>query len=382
MRNVMVAIVVGLLLVAQVMAGTSSGQVIWQFETEGEVWSSPLVHAGTVLFGSDDGKIYSLDSVSGARNWSFTTGGRVRSRGTLCATHVLFTSDDGHLYALDPQSGEEVWRFDLGSAEIPRRLPAPGPPYDYDYMASSPVCSSGDALVGSADGHLYSLDARAGEERWKFKTNGRIRSTPLVHEGRVYFGSWDQHVYALDAASGSEIWRFDTGGIVQASPAYGDGKIVIGSRNPKIFALDAGTGEPVWEYVHQDGSWVESSAVFAAGVFYIGSSDALALQALDAARGTESWRHSTGGWAWGTPLVTEDTVYQGAIAASPYYFEGVTLERGFHAVERRTGFIQWSFETEGLEGGFLRGGVYSSPATADGVVFVGALDGRLYALSR
>ena len=117
------------------------------------------------------------------------------------------------------------------------------------------------------------------------------------------------------------------------------------------------------------------------GAFYIGSSDALALQALDPATGTELWRYATGGWSWSMPLVAGNTVYVGAIAASPYYFEGVTLKRGFHAVDRVTGTAKWSFDTGELEGGYLRGGVHSSPAVADGVLYFGALDGHFYALA-
>jgi outer membrane protein assembly factor BamB len=355
-------------------------QQIWKFTTGGEIWSSPVIHAGSILLGSDDGNIYSVNRATGEQDWKFATDGRVRSRGAICGGEALFAGDDGNLYALEAGSGAEMWRFDLGSAEISRRLPATDPPYDYDYLASSPVCSGGTVYTGSADGHLYAVDAATGTMRWRFKTGGKVRATPLVHQGHVYTGSWDQQVYALDADSGEEIWKFDTGGIVQASPAYGAGKIFIGSRSPKVFALDAGTGTPIWEYVHEDGSWVESSAVFADGTIYIGSSDALALQSLDPATGVERWRFETGGWSWSTPLVNGDTVYIGAISASPYYFEGVTLKRSLHAVDRRTGVKKWSIDTGELSGSYITGGVHATPVIADGVIYVAALDGRLYAL--
>jgi outer membrane protein assembly factor BamB len=358
----------------------NTGDQLWKFQTGGQIWSTPVVNDGTVFFGSDDGNFYALDLATRDPIWKFSTGGIVRSRGAICDGKVIFVGDDGHLYALDTASGSVTWKLDTGGGDVSRRLPATDPPYDYDYMASSPVCSENSVYVGTADGHLLAVDLASGAERWRFETNGKIRSSPLLHADEIYFGSWDQHVYALNAATGEEVWKFDTGGVVQASPAYGEGKIFIGSRNPKIFALDAETGLPAWEYVHEDGSWVESSAVFADGVLYIGSSDALALQALDATDGSELWRYTTGGWSWGTPVVSGDTVYIGSISAYPYYFDGVDLERGFHAVDRATGTMRWRLETGELIGGYLTGGVFSSPVVADGAIYVTALDGSLYAL--
>jgi len=360
----------------------NAGDQLWKFETGGQIWSTPAVDDGTIFFGSDDGNLYAVDLATAEPIWKFSTGGIVRSRCAICDGKVIFAGDDGHLYALDAESGGVTWQLDTGSGEIARRLPAPDPPYEYDYMASSPVCSEGSVYVGTAGGHLFAVDLATGKEKWRFETNGKIRSTPLAHANRIYFGSWDHHVYALNAATGEEVWKFDTGGVVQASPAYGEGKIFIGSRNPKIFSLDIETGQPVWEYVHEDGSWVESSAVYADGKLYIGSSDALALQALDATNGTELWRYRTGGWSWGTPLVSGDTVYIGSVSAFPYYFEGVNLERGFHAVDRDTGTMRWRFETGELAGGYLTGGVHASAVVTDGTVYVTALDGNLYALKQ
>lgn len=60
----------------------------------------------------------------------------------------------------------------------------------------------------------------------------------------------------------------------------------------------------------------------------------------------------------------------------------MTLERGLHAVDRNTGTSKWRFETDELTGGYLTGGVYSSPAVTKDAVYVGSLDGRLYALKR
>ncbi len=355
------------------------GEVLAEHVTGGQVWSSPVHHEGTIFIGSDDGALWALDSGSLKPRWKAHTGGRVRSTPAVAGDAVFFASDDGTLRALST-AGEERWRFDLGGASVARILPHTLPPYAYDYRSSSPAVDDGVVYAGSADGHLFAVDAASGRQRWRFKTGAPIRSTPVVDGGTVYFGGWDHQVYAVTAGEGKEVWRFDTGGVVQSSPALGDGRVYVGSRNPKVFALDRKDGRKIWEYIHESGSWVESTAVYQGGTVYIGSSDALVLQAFDAASGELRWSYRTGGWSWATPAVAGDTVYIGAVSAHPYY-PGVTLERGLHAVDRKTGARRWSLPTRALPG-FVTGGVFSRVLVLDDRVIFGALDHRVYAVRR
>jgi len=53
-------------------------------------------------------------------------------------------------------------------------------------------------------------------------------SSPAVSGGMVYFGSGDHHVYALDARTGDLKWKFATGNVVHASPAVADGWFTSG----------------------------------------------------------------------------------------------------------------------------------------------------------
>lgn len=356
--------------------GKKPGQLLGSFMTGGQIWSSPTHDGDTVYVGSDGGRLWALDLENLTPRWTVATGGRVRSTPAVVDGSVFFVSDDGFLYAVATADGSPLWRFDLHSAGIERVLPSIHPPYAYDYLSSSPTVHRGLVFVGSANGTLYAIEAASGKEKWHFDTGGRIRSTPKVHDTRVYFGSWDHHLYALDVKTGKQIWRFDTGGVVQASPAIGDGRVYIGSRNPKVFAVDAESGEPVWEFEHTDGSWVESSGIYQEGVLYVGSSDALTLFAFDGATGRVKWKYRTGGWSWGTPAISGKTVYIGSISAYPYYFEGVTLERGLHAVDSETGEPRWVVSTGELPG-YVTGGVISTPLVTDGKVIVGALDNRL-----
>ena len=50
---------------------------------------------------------------------------------------------------------------------------------------------------GSDDYYLYAVDAKTGEEKWKFETGYWVRSSPAVSDGVVYFCS-GYHLYAVD----------------------------------------------------------------------------------------------------------------------------------------------------------------------------------------
>jgi outer membrane protein assembly factor BamB len=73
----------------------------WEFETGGIVRSSPVIVGSAVIFGSEDGSLYALDSATGEKLWDFPTGGKVVSSPTFSNGVVYVTSHDGNLYAIE-----------------------------------------------------------------------------------------------------------------------------------------------------------------------------------------------------------------------------------------------------------------------------------------
>lgn len=73
------------------------------------------------------------------------------------------------------------------------------------------------------------------------------------------------------------------------------------------------------------------------------------------------WTYSTGSRVYSSPAVANGVVYVGS------------EDRNVYALNAETGAKLWNYTTEGL--------VYSSPAVANGVVYVGSEDGYVYALT-
>lgn len=59
----------------------------------------------------------------------------------------------------------------------------------------------------SVDDAVHCLDARTGQEKWVFNTDGPVRLPPSWHKGKVYFGSDDGYAYCADDAHGALVWK-------------------------------------------------------------------------------------------------------------------------------------------------------------------------------
>src|SRR5581483_492516 len=163
--------------------------------------------------------------------------------------------------------------------------------------------------------------------RWKFKTGDVVHASPAIADGTVFIGSWDSYFYALDAATGKEKWRFKTGEDheiynqvgIQSSAAVANGMVYFGCRDSHLYALDAATGEKRWAFDGK-GSWVVGSPAVRDGKVYFPTSDSSLLYEVDAKSGTVLRSTSFHRWyLYSSPALAGDILYigstQGTLAA-------------------------------------------------------------------
>ena len=133
-------------------------------------------------------------------------------------------------------------------------------------------------------------------------------------------GTEDTYFYALDAASGEEKWRFKTGEDneiynqtgLQASPAVANGVVYFGCRDSKFYAVEATSGKQLWTFSNK-GSWVINSAAVKDGKVYFATSDTGLLHALDARTGAEVFTLDFNRWPmFSSPAIAEKMMYLGS----------------------------------------------------------------------
>jgi len=392
----------------------SLATVKWKFKAASKIFSSPAVDGGTVYFGSADHHIYAVNAADGTLRWKYRTRSGVNSSPAVAAGTVYANSRDGSFYALDTADGKLKWQFKTAGE---KRFTAPGihgatprtetMPDPFDVFLSSPVIAQGIVYFGSGDHHVYALDAKTGELKWKFATGDVVHASPAIAGGVLYIGSWDRNLYALDASTGKERWRFQTGDDkeiynqigIASSASIADGVVYFGCRDGHFYAVDAKTGTMKWKHDNRKG-WVIASPAVLNGVVFFPTSDGTRFKALDGATGKPVFDIANKAVSFSSPAIVQQAAYYGS------------SDGWLHAVDIKTGTMKAEFQTDGskenaskyvdangkfkqgalypdntLEGMiigldrmFTLGSILSSPVVVDGVLYVGSTDGNLYAL--
>lgn len=236
---------------------------------------------------------------------------------------IFVGTADNHLYALDATSGDLQWEFPTGHS-----------------IWAQPVYDNGVVYVASLDNSIYALDAQSGEMRWQTTLSGSVASHPVLSEGTLFVPSFDRQLHALDAASGDEEWTADAQNWVWGSPALGDGTVYFGDIDGNIYAVSAQTGEPQWSATAAGA--IQSSLLYDDGVVYVtsGQTDGDAeerigeLMALDAQDGSVLWQRETDAPVFSAPVLVGDAVVI-------VYLDGQAAT--LNVFDREDGTATWEF---------------------------------------
>lgn len=358
------------------------GTLKWSFTVGGFVRSSPAIASdGTVYVGSDDEKIYAINS-DGTEKWSVSTGNMVRSSPVIGSDGTVYIgSGDGKVYAILSSAplADAPWpmfRYDLshtgrkktdkieGTLKWMRMIGSEG----YSIHSSPAIDDDGTVYVGSSDGNLYAINSD-GTEKWSYLAGGIYNSSPAVgSDGTVYIGTTTSKLLAVNP-DGTQKWEYSVGGAIHSSPALGsDGTIYFGCNDFNLYALNPDGSFIKWT-VPTGGEVSSSPSIGSDGTIYVGSDDGY-LYAVNP-DGSEKWKrqHPDG---------------NGAIRVSPAIADNGSLYFGdsfgkLHSVSTGGGY-----ETPIAMTGPIRS---SAAISADhyydsrGTVYVGAEDGKLYAIS-
>jgi len=395
---------------------TQTPQVKWIFKAAGPIVTSPAIAGGVGYIASLSGHLYAVDLATGQEKWNFKSSRPIASSPTFDDGTVYFVSSAGSLAAIDAATGQPKWVYAI---EYERRFEAQGLhgyayprqtiPDAWDVFTSSPSVAHGKVYFGSGDGNVYAVDAKTGILQWKFATGDVVHASAAVAGNTVYIGSWDSQLYALDAETGQQKWAFKAGldpnyhnqvGF-QSSPAIVDGTVYVGCRDAHVYALDAATGRKKWDYPTSK-SWVNGTPAVRDGTVYVGTSDTSRFMALDARTGRLKFTFTAGAYIFSSAALAGELAYFGSHNGKLY------------AVHTQTGQLAWEFQTEGAKRDPLKilnadgslnreamtpvfgdfqdmyidfyrfasvGAIMGSPTVDQGVVYIGSMDGNLYALN-
>jgi outer membrane protein assembly factor BamB len=355
-------------------ADAASGLTAWRFQTGGAIQSSPALAGGILYIGSDDTHAYAIDIKTGALVGVVPTDGVIMASPAVGSDGVVYIATRANtVIALDSTTGEARWTFRARA----------------DFVASPALSADGSALfIGGTNSIFYALNTEPEQQRvrWNATVGGPTQSSPaLSSDGSIlYFGCDDGGIYALHASNGTILWFHQTGGVVRSSPALSGGALFVGSVDRKVYALNSATGKclrvvlyvvtratffaslflragrELWTFETQGG--ISSSPTVGGGaIVFVASFDSY-VYALSAATGSLRWRYQTGGPVYSSP----------ALDAAGVIYVGSDDGR-IHAIDGCSGKSRWQY--------YAGNSVHSSPAVSGGTVFVGSMNGIVFALA-
>lgn len=321
----------------------------------GHEFVSPVVVDGRVYHASEEQEIaFCLDAATGAELWRYENIGDIIDDGMHVEDGKAYLASDS-IWCLDAVTGDRIWAFGTGGV-----WGFNGPPTVYEdrvfvsdwtynivyaleretgailwstdtltSCVSSLTAWNGLVFVPSTSGHLRAFSTETGETQWVTEGLGTFwDSSPTLVDGNIYIGTWDASLYRIDALDGSVINEFTFPGMyrIESTPAIHEDRVYFG-LDDYVYCVDRFSGEMDWNF-DLENDYLHASAGIADGLVFWGNHD-------------------------GSP--NDSTVF-------------------IHAADAQTGIEVWNYEiTDAYKG------VLSSPAITDGVMYIGAGDGNLYA---
>ncbi len=225
-----------------------NGRIRWRASAGKSVLGSPAILNGVVFIGASDGVFRALNLRNGARVWQFeSVEGFVECRPYVDADQVVFGSWAGKLWSLDTRTGALQWTWRCSKSS---RM--------YSPAACWPVKAAGRIFFANPDRKIYALDAATGKEL--FTVDGGREAIGLSADGstvlaKTMFNS--SFAFRADVSvpeSGTlpesgQLWRVTNGTHYEIGPTFLteiQGQVLTPTDKGNLFALSLQDGSVQW----------------------------------------------------------------------------------------------------------------------------------------
>jgi polyvinyl alcohol dehydrogenase (cytochrome) len=375
--------------------------------------AQPTVASGRVFVGSDNGYVYSLDAQTGCVYWSFENGAIIRNpivigpvTGRGATRYAVFFGDGkANVFGLDAQNGKLLWKTKVDDHFV-ARITAGTKLYNGKLFV--PVSSSEEFRAGNPNypcctsrGSVVALDPSTGKQLWKtwvvpdepkpYKTmdngvtlykpaGGAVWNSPTVDPSNntVYFATGDattapspkttDGIMAVNINTGEFLWAF------QAT----ENDVFMGGCNgtvksdacPSPMGPDMDIGNsPILKKL-PNGKRILLAGTKGGDVFGLDPDN----------KGALVFRVNVGGAPVGANRGGRATIVWGGAVDDQHVYYGAG-GAGVVALNPANGEQAWAFMAPPATPGGRGSALGAAPTAIPGVVFAGAADGKLYALS-
>ncbi|MBM2831287.1 MAG: cell surface protein [Dehalococcoidia bacterium] len=134
--------------------GAKDGMEKWRFSAGNWYWGRPVAHKGVVYVPSLDHNVYALRAASGEKLAEFDGGSPVSSSPVVVGDNVVFATEKGTVYLID--TGTMGWRKLYQTV---------------GHIRSPLFARNGVVYVQTQDRNLHAVEAQSGNKLWAVQTN-------------------------------------------------------------------------------------------------------------------------------------------------------------------------------------------------------------------
>lgn len=334
---------------------------------QGENWNTLLqnaAHSG----GINDSQIklpLQLQWVANAGSNIFMTSPIIAEQKVFIATTDDNVSLNTHICAFDLNTGKPLWKFRTANS-----------------VKNTIAYENGIIIAQDASCNLYALNAESGALLWKQYIN--LDSYPYLTEGitvdkGIVYAGIGAGLSAYNLKTGQAIWTNkdwkQREGATTTLTVAGD-VLASGTQWGGLYGNDIRTGKQLWKLSDNGLGNRGASPVYKDGKLWIISSKSFFIIEPQTGKVLQQKELSANVDVTSTPLVTEREIIFG------------TADRGVFALDKSTLFNKWKAETlpslvyTAPYSTTPQAGVETSPVASQGVVYIGASDGYLYAIDQ
>lgn len=354
-----------------------------------------------VIFGAYDKSVHFLDSVSGAElRSSFATNDIIKGSVTLDPDGfplLYFGSRDNKLriVALDRAEPTELWSLDAdavagiwnddwdGNPVVVDDMLYEGGENGWFFAVKLNRSTGPDGLVAVAPEIVFSTPGWTDELLSRVGRNVSFESSVMIHEQVAYLANSGGRVVGFDLsdiATGNapiafDYWVGDDTDATLVSDADGSVYVAVEEERKnersralgQLIKLDPRLSDPyVWGVAVPGGDQVGglwATPALGNGVLYEATQPG-ELLAVDAATGEVTWREEIGWHAWSSPVVVGDELLVATCTGEM---------RAYSLADPRRPVPLWTLKLS-------ESCIESTPAVWAGRIYVGARDGKFYAV--
>jgi outer membrane protein assembly factor BamB len=217
---------------------------LWNYETNGTIYSSPLVEKDLVVVATNEGDLFTINANNGNLFQVIGIGETITSDIELVDIEfngmqtkgISFGTAESNFYCYELYSLELIWWNQIAKS----------------WINSSVSTADGKVIFQDKKGTLYCLNSQTGVLLWKWKPNTTdydplIKSDIIVKNNNIYFVDFDGDLHCIDALLGTKKWSIRNINATGLLKLNNKNELVIPSRKYKILIVSTKPGEVVNE---------------------------------------------------------------------------------------------------------------------------------------